>query len=159
LSTISGKAEIYFGDASDTGLVFKMFASVYTDNGTIVTLDARTKDYMFDPDRKTKYKYMYCKHKTGSAGSLQILARIDQAADFGLQNTIALAGSSPGLGSTGTFTLGTSVLGGSNTNKERTTFASMLGTLLGLQFLEETANSCDIYEYSILGYKKGYRDD
>ena len=159
ISTISGRAKTYFADATTGGLVYEQGTSVYTDNGTAVTMDVRTRDIMFSPVKKTKYKYMYIKYKSGSAGTLLVNARIDQAADYGLQESVSLQGSSPGLGPTGTFTLGVSMLGGSTIVKDRVTFAHLTGTLLGIQFKESTSNSCELYDYEVLGFEKGLRDD
>ena len=153
-STVSGRDKIYFGDA-DTGLVMEADTSVYTDAGTAIEMDVRTRDYMFHPARKAKWKYLYYKFKSGSSGSLEIKSRIDQATDFAPQKTQSLVGNSPGLGS---FILGTSVLGGANVSKQRATFAQMTGSMLGVQFLESTANSCEIFDYQIYGYLKGLRD-
>lgn len=159
ISTISGKAIPYFSDTTATGLVFKVDTSVYSDNGTAVAMDVRTRDFMGDSSQKTKWKYMYLKYDTSSAGTLNVNARIDQATNFALQSAITLKGNSPGLGPTGTFTLGVSVLGGQLTSKQRVTFAHLTGTLLGIQFSEATANGCTIYEHDIFGMRKGFRDD
>lgn len=159
ISTISGRAKIYFGDATTGGYMFVEDSSVFSDNGVAITMDVQTRDIMFDYSRKSKYKYIYHKYKSGSAGTLQVNARVDQASDFASQENVLLAGSSPGLGPTGTFTLGVSVLGGANVVKNRVTFAHLTGTLLGVQFKEATANSCELYEYSIFGFTRGLRDD
>lgn len=160
-STLSGRNKVYFTDATTTGKVSVFDTSIYTDNGTAVSMTIDTRDYVLDPQsaRKSKYKYLYGKYKAGNAGSLKIYARIDQAADFGLQETVSLQGMSPGLGPTGSFTLGVSVLGGSSVFKHRTTFAHLTGTMLGMRFTETTANACEIYDLEILGIMKGYRDD
>ena len=159
ISTISGRAKIYFGDATTGGFVFEDGVSTYEDNGTAITMDVRTRDIMFDPARKSKWKYLYIKFASGSAGTLNVNARIDQAADFASQENVSLQGNSPGLGPTGGFTLGVSILGGAMVAKDRVTFAHLTGTLLGIQFKEATANSCDLYNYTVLGFLKGYRDD
>lgn len=158
ISTLSAQSRVYYTDATTSGLVFLEMGSTYSDNGTPVTMDVKTRDVMFDYSKKTKYKYMYHKYASGSAGMLQIKARIDQASDFALQETLALAGTSPGLGPTGTFTLGVSVLGGAGVVKNRVTFAHLTGTLLGVEFIESTANACEIYDYSIHGFIRGLRD-
>lgn len=159
ISTISGKALPYFSDAGATGLVFKFDSSVSTDNGSAISMDVRTRDFMLDPARKSKWKYIYVKYDTNSAGTLNINARIDQSATYALQKSIVLKGNSPGLGPTGNFTLGVSVLGGQSTSKTRVTLAQLTGTLLGIQFQETSSNACIIYEYEIYGRHKGLRDD
>lgn len=159
MSTISGRSKIYWGDADTAGLINEADTSVYTDNGTAISMDVRTKDYMFDPNKKSKFKYSYLRYKSGSAGSLQYKARIDKAVDFSLQETLSLQGNSPGLGPTGTFTLGVSILGGSDTVRSRVTLQQLTGGIFGIQFKEVTANFCDIYDYSILGLLKGLRDE
>lgn len=159
-STISGIPKIYYISATANGKVYLFNdTSTYSDDGTPVSMEVNSRDYMGDPGRQTKYKYMYLKYQTGSAGTLQVNARIDQASDFASQEDISLRGSSPGLGPTGTFTLGVSVLGGSMVNKNRITFQHLTGTLLGVQFIEATANACELYDLEILGQKKGYRAD
>ncbi len=77
--------------------------------------------------------------------------------EFLTQKSIALLGSSPGLGPTGTFTLGVSKLGGNITSYDRVTFAHLTGKMLGLQFYEDSATECEIYEYSVYGKLKGFR--
>jgi len=158
-STVSGRDKLYYGDATTAGFVYEGDTSVYTDNGVNITMDIKSRDYLADPGRKSKFKYMYVYFKTGSAGTITVNARIDQAAAFALQDTLAVVGSSPGLGPTGTFTLGVSVLGGSATNKDRITFAHLTGSMLGVEFVEATANFCEIYNYTLYCYRKGLRDD
>lgn len=161
VSTISGGSKVYATSATANGNVYLFNdTSTYEDNGSPVILNIQTRDMMGDPMRKTKYKYMYHKFKTGSGGTLQVKARIDQSIDYTLQQNVPLAGnSSEGLGPTGNFTLGTSVLGGTGLNKNRVTFAELTGTLLGIQFKEATSNYCELYDYQVLGIKKGLRDD
>ncbi len=159
VSTISGQAKVYFCDATSGGFVFQQDTSTYEDNGAAITMDVRTRDYMMSNARKSKWKYTYLKHGTGSAGTLKVNARVDKAADFTLQESISLAGNSPGLGPTGTFTLNDSVLGGANITKERVNLAQMIGDLFGIQFKESTANSCEIFDYQVMGFKKGFRND
>jgi len=159
VSTLSGSAITYFSDTSTTsGLVFKFDSSVYTDNGTNITMTATPRTFMLDPSRKSKWKYLYVKFDTGVGSSLNVNARVDRAVNYTLQKAIALAGSSPGLGPTGTFTLGVSVLGGGLVNMERVTFAQLTGVMLDVQFKETSANPVGIYEFSIYGNPKGLRD-
>lgn len=156
ISTISGRAKVYFGDATTGGFVFEQGVSTFTDNGTIVEMDVRSRDYMLNAAKKSKWKYIYFKHESGSAGTLVVKARTDKADDFTTQESYSLVGSSPGLGS---FILGTSLLGGADTDKERVNLAKLTGTLLGVQFLESTANACEIYDFQIMGFTKRLRDD
>lgn len=158
-STISGRARVYCADSTTGNVYLFNDTSSYSDNGTPITMTVDTRDFMGDISRKTKYVYMYHKYETGSSGTLKVYSRIDQYEDYSLAETISLAGNSPGLGPTGTFTLGSSQLGGMNVAKNRVTFASMTGTLLGVRFLEATANPCELYDFNILGIKKGLRDD
>lgn len=159
ISTISGRAKVYFGDATTGGFVFEQGTSTYDDNGVAIVMDVRSRDFILSEARKSKWKYIYLKYATGSAGVLKVNARIDKVVDFGLQESISLVGNSPGLGPTGTFTLGVSLLGGAEVVKERVNLAKLVGTMLGVQFKESTANSCEILDYEVLGFKKGYRDD
>lgn len=154
LSTISGRAKVYWTDASTSGKVFVIDTSVYTDNGTAIVSEVRSRDYMGDPTRKTKWKYVPVKYNTDSAGTLAVNARIDQGTNFTNQRNISLAGSSPGLGS---FILGTSLLGGAATVRTPVTLQQLTGTLLGLQFKESTANGMTLYDYQVLGNRKGFR--
>jgi hypothetical protein len=158
-SDISGQYKIYFGDSSDNGYVFELNTSAYSDNGTAITMDVRTRTMESNRARKTKFKYLYLKHETGSAGSLAVKARVDRATNFVTQDTLSLASTSPGLGPTGTFTLGVSVLGGPDRTTKRVNLAGLTGHMLDVQFLEATANSCDIYDFSVYGLRKGHRDD
>lgn len=158
VSTISGRSKVYFGDATTGGFVFEQGTSEFTDNGTAISMDVRTRDYMLSPSRKSKWKYVYLKYTTGFAGTLSVNARTEKAVNFTSQEDISLVGNSPGLGPTGTFTLGVSVLGGAAIAKQRVNLATLSGTLFGVQFREITSSNCEIFDFSILGRKKGYRD-
>lgn len=154
LSTISGRAKLYWSDASTSGKVFLVDSSIYTDNGTAIVAEIRTRDFMGDPVRKTKWRHVPVKFDTGSAGTLVVNARIDQATTFGNQRNITLAGMSATLGS---FILGTSVLGGAATTRAFVALQQLTGTLLGLQFKESTANGLTMYDFQVLGNRKGMR--
>lgn len=157
-STISGRSRIYCTDSTAVGRAYLFNdTSVYSDNGTAIVMDVRTRDFMADPARQASYIYLYQKYKSGSIGTLKINARIDQAVDYTLQQSLMMAGNSPGLGPTGTFTLGTSQLGGSAVVENRTSFLHLTGHLLGVQFKESTANACELYDAQIFGNKKGLR--
>lgn len=156
-STVSGRDKIYFGDATTAGFVYEADTSVFTDNGVAVVMDIRTRDIAPDPNHKYKFVYNYFKYKTGSAGMLNINARIDQAANFANQEILSLQGNSPGLGPTGNFKLGVSQLGGSATTRHRTILGHMTGSMLGLEYKESTANSCDIYDFDVYVVRKGLR--
>lgn len=154
VSTISGRPKLYWSDASTTGKVYLIDSSVNTDNGTATVAEIRPRDYMGDPITKTKWKYAPIKYDTGSAGTLVVNARIDQAVNYANQRNISLAGASPVLGM---FTLGTSVLGGAATSRSFVTLQQLTGTLLGLQFKESTSNGMTLYDFQILGNRKGMR--
>lgn len=160
-STISGRARVYGIDATTVGKVYLFNdTSSYIDAGTgnPVTLKIETRDFMSsNPALQIKWIYDYIKYLSGTAGTLQVSARINQAADYTLQESINMEGNSPGLGPTGTFTLGTSVLGGATITQDRVTLGSLTGSLLGLKYTEATANACTLYDMEILGLKKGYR--
>lgn len=154
VSTVSGQAKVYFTDASTSGKVFRFDSSIYTDNGTAITMTVETRDYQGHPSKQAKFLYYYFKYGTGSAGTLTVNARIDQAINFGLQETVSLAGNSPGLG---TFVLGTSTLGGSTLSQNRTTLLALTGHLLGVQLIESTSNACSIYDMQVYGQLRGFR--
>lgn len=155
VSTIPGFSQVYFADSSLTsGLAFKFDTSVYTDNGTAITMDVRTRDYFFEPSHKSKWKYLYTTYDTGSAASLAINARVDDAVNFITQKNLSLAGNSPGFGS---FIFGTSQFGGQATSIDRTTFLQMVGHYLGLQYKDTTANKVVLHRWEIFGKPKGLR--
>lgn len=155
LSDLSGQETIYYGDATTGGNVFRLNdPSVFTDNGVAVVMDVRSRDFQLGQSIKSKWKYIYFRFNTGSAGSLHLNARIDQAVDFTNQDIIALVGNSPGFGS---FIFGTSVFGGQAVTTHRTTFAALTGHLLGIQFTESTSNACIVYDFEIMGLPKGLR--
>lgn len=155
LSTISGQAKLYFSDGGTIGKVFHFDSSLHTDNGVPVVLTINTRDYMGDQMKQTKFLYYYFKYASGSAGTLQVNARIDEAIDFSPQEpAFSLMGPSPGLG---LFILGTSVLGGAFIPTHRVTLLSLTGHLLGVQWIEATENSCSIFDTQVLGSLKGYR--
>lgn len=160
ISTISGRARVYGTDSATTGKVYLFNdTSSYSDNGTPVTLTVETRDYMGDTAKQAKWVYLYLKYLSGTAGTLDVSARINQAADYTLQETIDMAGNSPGLGPSGSFTLGVSVLGGATITQDRVTLGSLTGDLLGIKFVEDSANACTIYDYQVLAQKKGYRSN
>jgi len=146
------------GDATTGGFVFEQGTSTFDDNGTAVSMDVRTKDFMLSPSKKSKWKYIYLKYGTGFTGTLTVNTRAEKTVNFTLQKSISLAGTSPGLGPTGTFTLGTSVLGGADVAKQRVNLAEVTGSLFGIRFREITSSNCELFDYSVLGFKKGYRD-
>ncbi len=155
VSTLSGSAVPYFTDSGTKGEVYKFDSSVYTDDGTAIVMDVRTRDFMLDPTRDSKWKYLYFNYDSGSAGEIDIYARINQAEDFELQESVSLVGNSPGLDS---FILDTSELGGAQTSDKRVTFLHLTGKMLGLKFYEDSANACKLYDYEIYGGPKGLRD-
>lgn len=158
-SALVGENTIYFGDASATGNVNQMNYSAFADNGTAVTMTVQTKDYQYDLAKKAKYKYFYFDYEIGTAASLQIGAKLEDSVDFMLQQTLSFVGNSPGLGPTGTFTLGVSVLGGSALGTNRTTLQQIVAHHCQMQFLESTANQCKIQTLTMLGQLKGFRMD
>lgn len=160
VSTISGIPKVYWTGGGTSGRVFVFDSSVFVDNTTPIVSEVRTRDMMGDPAKKTKWKYMYLKYDTSSAGTLNVNARIDQSVSFTSQGQdITLTGNSPGLGPTGTFTLGVSTLGGSMTNKKRITLEHLVGTMLGVQMREATAHGLTLYDFEYYGNKKGLRAD
>lgn len=157
-STVSGgTSTVFFTDAASTGKVFKFDTSVYTDNGTNITMDVITRGYMGHPSRKTHWKYLYLKYDQGVNSTLNVKSKFDSSVDFTLQKAISLAGNSPGLGPTGTFTLGVSVLGGATLGYNRVNFAQQVGRIFQIEFTETSANAVTIYEYSLYGNVKGLR--
>lgn len=154
VSTLSGSAITYFTDAASTGKVFKFDSSVYTDNGTNITIDVRPRSFMLDPSRKTKWKYFYVKYDTGVDSDLSVNAMVDKAESFTSQLDLDLQGDSPALGS---FILGTSRLGGSDIKRSRVPFKQLVGTILDVQLTEASNKAVGIYEFSIYGIPKGLR--
>jgi hypothetical protein len=111
---------------------------------------------------KIKWKYLYIKYDTviSSGGTLNVNTRLDQAANFTSQGQdITLSGMSPGLGPTGSFTLGTSQLGGSAISKTRINLSQSTSTLFGAQLKETTNHGLALYDLEIYGNKKGLRAD
>lgn len=154
-STISGSAKIYGTDSAANGNVYLFNDnSVYTDNGTPIIMTVQYRDMMGHPSKMGKFLYLYLKYLSGSAGTLDINARIDQAADFSLQQALSLAGNSPALG---LFILGTSVLGGSMISTNRTTLQSLIGHMVGVELVEDTENYCEVYDLQVWGTLKGFR--
>lgn len=162
-STISGgNSTVFFTDAASTGKVFKFDTSVYSDNETGISIDVISRGYMGHPSRKTHWKYLYIKHDQGVDSTLHIKSKFDSATDFTEQygrdgNPIDLNGNSPGLGPTGAFTLGVSVLGGATIGYNRINFAQQVGRIFQLEFAESSANPVTIYEYTLMGNVKGLR--
>ena len=154
VSTLSGQAVVYFTDAGTSGKVFHLDSSLYTDNGTAITLTIQTRDYMGHPSKQSKFLYYYWKYGSGSAGTVDVYGKINQAVDYTLQESVSLTGSSPGLG---TFVLGTSTLGGAALAENRTTLLALTGHMLGVQLIEDSANSCSIYDMQVYGQTKGLR--
>jgi hypothetical protein len=157
-SSLSGSDIIYYATTNPTsGLVYKFDSSVYTDEGNPITMTVIPRSYMLDPSRKSKWKYLYLKYDTGVPSTLNIYSRVDRTVNYALQNSISLEGNSPGLGLTGTFTLGVSVLGGAQVLSSRTNFAQMVGKIFDVKFVETSGSSCGLYEFSLYGNPKGLR--
>lgn len=156
ISTITGNQTVMFTDSGTKGKVFKFDSSMYTDDGSNIAMDIR-KTFMRDTSRKHKWKYMWVRYDVGVNSMLNVYAKNDQTATYGLQKAINLLGNSPGLGPTGTFTLNQSVLGGGTTNHQRITFQQLTGVTLDLQFTESSSSACTFYEYSLWTIPKGLR--
>lgn len=162
-STISaGNSTVFFTDAASTGLVFKFDDSVYTDNENPIAIEIITRGYMGHPSRKTHWKYLYIKNDQGVDSTLHVYSKFDSATDYTEQFgkdglPINLNGNSPGLGPTGTFTLGVSVLGGMTLGYNRINFAQQVGRIFQIKYLESSANPVTIYEYTLMGNVKGLR--
>lgn len=158
VSTLSGSAITYYAATSSTsGLVYKFDSSIYTDEGTNITMTVVPRAYMLDPSRKTHWKYLYIKYDTGVDSDLNVYARIDKMTNYTLQEAVALNGNSPGLGPTGTFTLGVSYLGGGQLDSHRVNLKQLTGTMLDIKFTETSATEVGIYEFSLYGIPKGLR--
>ena len=155
VSTLSGYAVNYFADTSNSGLVLKYDFSVYTNNGTPITMTVRPRTFMTDPSRKSKWKYLYMKYDTGVASTLNISAGVEKPQTLTLQEGISLQGMSLPLGQ---FILGTSVLGGQATIKHRVTFAQLTGTMLDLSFIETSANPVTLYDFEVYAIPRGLRN-
>lgn len=153
-STIPGSTKVYFADAASSGLVFKFDTSLHTDNNINITMDIQTRDYFHEPSHKSKWKYLYTTYLSGSAGMININAKIDQGSNYSNIDIINTVGNSPGLGS---FVLGTSSLGGATTSTNRTTFPGYTCHYLGLEFKDTTANSVMIHKWELYGKPRGLR--
>ena len=162
-STISGgQSTVFFADSASTGLVFKFDTSVYTDNENPIAIDVITRGYMGHPSRKTHWKYLYVKTDVGVNSTLHVKSKFDSATQFTEQygkdgEAVDLNGTSPGLGPTGTFTLGVSRLGGATLGYNRINFAQQEGRIFQIEFTESSANEVGIYEYSLYGNVRGLR--
>ena len=162
-STISGgNSTVFFTDAASTGKVFKFNSSLYTDDGEDIVIDVISRGYMGHPSRKTHWKYLYIKYGQGVDSTLHVKAKFDSATDFTEQygkdgTAIDLNGTSPGLGPTGSFTLGVSVLGGATIGYNRINFAQQIGRIFQIEYTEESSNPVTIYEYTLMGNVKGLR--
>lgn len=156
VSNLAGENVIYFGDGTATGLVYQLNTASFTDNGTAVTMDVKTRNYFYDLSRKAKYKYIYTTFTSDSAASVSLNARLDEALNFTTQATISQQGDSPGLGS---FILGTSTLGGQDQSTVRTIFQHLTGHKLQIEFKDTTSSSVEIRHWQIFGKPKGLRGD
>lgn len=154
LSTISGNANIYFAESGSTGNVLKFDSSVHSDNGVVIELDVITRSFMPDPARKEKWKYLYTRFDTGVSSVLTIDAKVDDWSEYVNQDTVSLAGTSPGLGS---FILDTSVLDGATTNRHRTNLAQLIGKTLSLEITERSTSAVTIYDHELYYQPKGLR--
>ncbi len=156
VSTIPGSATTYYATTSATsGLVYKFDSSVYTNEGTNITMTVAPRTYMTDPSRKSKWKYMYFKFDSGVNSNLSVTARVDKAFNYTAQETVSLGGTSPGLGS---FILGTSTLGGNTMTTHRTTFRQLTGRMLDVKFTETSSNAVTLYDFEIYAIPRGLRN-
>jgi hypothetical protein len=167
VSTIPGYATVYFADSTQilsspitySGKVFKFDSSIHSDNGANIAIDVRSRKFMLDSSRKSKWKYLYYKYDSGVNNNIETLALIDSALYYTTQDILNMSSISPGLGPTGTFTIGVSTLGGNVVRSHRVKFGGLTGKMLQLQLKESSSSPVGIYEYSIYGYVKGLRDD
>ena len=162
-STISGgSSTVFYTDATSTGNVFKFDPTVYSDNGTPITMEVITRGYMGHPSRKTHWKYLKIKYGQGVNSTLHVSSRFDAVISwteqFGSGGVApSLMGTSPGLGPTGMFTLGVSTLGGAQIGYNRINFAQQVGQIFQIQYLETSAEPVTIYESTLYGNVKGIR--
>jgi outer membrane lipoprotein-sorting protein len=104
-----------------------------------------------------KWKYCYVRYDSGIGATLTVNAKVDNATDFMNQQSISMQGTSPGLGPTGTFTLGVSTLGGNTTTTNRVILKQLTGKLLQMEFTESSTNAVTIHDWEIYALQKGLR--
>lgn len=155
ISTISGVANAYFVNSGTDGLVNKFDSSVYTDNGTPISMTVQSRGYMRDPARKMKHKYVNIKYDTGVTATLKVLAQKDNEG-FVTQQNVSLA-------SVGGFTLDTdfldsnATLGGATSSSTLVHLSSVTGRIVQIGFTETSANPVTLYDYELYSIPKGLR--
>ena len=159
ISTIGGKAEIYFQEAGNDSKVYKLDSST-SDNGAAIDFQYITRMYTcrgimndIKSDTKAKWKYLFLTADSGSDVDLDI-QRSSNSFEFDSIKTMNLMGSSSIL----PFDL-PEPLGTPSVVRERVNLAGSPTHLIQFMFAQnEATKPVTIREYSLLFKPKKLRD-
>jgi hypothetical protein len=163
LSTISGKANVYFADWLNTspyvqGVVYKFDSTINTDLlvQNQIPFQVVTRAYMPDPARKHKWKYLYLKYDTGQISTLSVSASVDQGDSTQMRLIDLNTGGGNRLDS---FVLDTSTLGsaGGSLASARVNLSGMIGKMAQFNFFESSNAPLSIYDFEIYSVPKPLR--
>jgi hypothetical protein len=150
-STVSGRAQVYFGD-SRNAKVYVLDESD-TDNGEIIDFKFQSRKFTPDFKRLHKYKYLWIRHKCGSAGTLNVYSAVDEY-DWVLEDAIDLTCDATVFPYT--FPL---VLGATTQRDRRYELAYSPASSAAVQFTKaDTNDRVEINNYAFSAYKKALRD-
>ena len=159
ISTLGGKAEIYFQEAGNDSKVYKLDSST-SDNGAAIDFQYKTRMYTtrgimndLKSDTKSKWKYLYLTADSGSDVDLDVQKSIDSF-EFDSVATVNLKGSSSVLPFVLPQRLGIPLV-----VRERVNLAGGPSHLVQFLFKQSEADKpVTIREYSVLFKPKKLRD-
>ena len=152
ISPLVTNKKVYFGEATNDALVYKLDTST-SDNGTAIDMQFKTPMYAPYPERKSKWKYLQIACDVLSGGSLDVDYSID-GFDLNDLATLTLTGTSGTL----PLTLDTGRLGTATIVRERIDFAGGVAYKMQYRFRNNTTtDSVRIREYQIMYKPKGLR--
>lgn len=159
ISTIGGRAEIYFGSATANGLVYKLDTST-SDNGAAIDFQYKSRAYTCrgelgdtKADTKAKWKYLYLTADSGNDVDLTVQVSPDLFT-FETEATMDLSGSSSVL----PFVL-PQPLGTASIVRERVNIGQGPTYLMQFKFKQSEANKpVTIREHSVLFKPKKLRN-
>lgn len=154
ISSIGGSYEIYFGDATATGLSYVFNNSATSDNSAAIDFLVDSPMYQPRPGRKSRFKYLYV---TASVSS-DVDIDVDNSPDgftFNDLKTISLTGEGAAFGSA---IFGTSKFGATSISRVRADFAGGSAYYMQYRLRNNKADEdVSIREWELMYSERGLR--
>jgi hypothetical protein len=152
ISTISGKAEVYFAD-SRNAKVYVMNGG-NSDNGTAIDFQYISRQFTPDFKRFYKFKYLFTQYAAGNTGLLNLYTSVDDN-PFDLVEVIDLDNQGSTFPMTFTFPFGS----GTVTMQNRTELPYGVFQMCSVKFSKNDTNPrATIYQYELMGFPRNIRD-